>query len=135
AGAAPPPSSVLEARLTWKPSISLSISKELLTGLPKPVLQAVSKFAADSAVKALNSAGARTELWVVPFGPDIARGWGKRRTVAEDYLYDSPVMLGSQRIGPDLANIGLRPYDANWHLRHPHPPRLEATGSIMPPSR
>ena len=128
-------SSVLEALLTVKPGISPANSKELLVGLPKPVLQAVSKFAADSAVKALNSAGARTELWVVPFGPDIARGWGKRRTVAEDYLFDSPVMLGSQRIGPDLANIGLRPYDANWHLRHLYAPRLEVKGSLMPPYR
>src|SRR5262245_8561870 len=40
------------------------------------------------------------------FGTDIHRGWGRRFTVAQDYLNDDPVMLGSLRIGPDLANIG-----------------------------
>ena len=68
-------------------------------------------------------------------GPDIARGWGKRRTVAEDFLYDSPVLLGSVRIGPDLADVGARPYDANWHLRHLYAPQLEVKGSTMPPFR
>jgi cytochrome c oxidase cbb3-type subunit 2 len=68
-------------------------------------------------------------------GPDIARGWGKRRTVAHDFVYDSPVMLGSQRIGPDLANIGVRQTDANWHLRHLFAPAHEVKGSTMPPYR
>ena len=65
-------------------------------------------------------------------GPDIERGWGKRRSVAEDYLFDSPVMLGSRRVGPDLANVGIRQPDANWHLLHLYDPRLEVTGPPCP---
>jgi cytochrome c oxidase cbb3-type subunit 2 len=42
-------------------------------------------------------------------------------------------MLGSQRIGPDLANVGVRLPDPNWQLRHLYAPRTEAKESIMPP--
>src|SRR5205823_9149365 len=72
---------------------------------------------------------------IQPVGSYIARGWGKRRTVAEDFLFDSPVLLGSQRIGPDLANVGARPLDAHWHLLHLYAPQLEVKGSTMPPFR
>ena len=44
-------------------------------------------------------------------------------------------MLGSQRIGPDLADIGGRSTDAVWHYRHLYNPRA-ITGrekSVMPP--
>jgi len=41
-------------------------------------------------------------------GSDIRRGWGVRRSLAEDYLFQQPVMPGSQRIGPDLSNFGRR---------------------------
>jgi len=37
---------------------------------------------------------------------DIERGWGARRTVARDYLYEAPPVFGSSRLGPDLANVG-----------------------------
>ena len=110
-------------------------ARELLGKLPQPVLQGVRKEAAEAAIKTLSVGGAKAELWLVPVGPDIARGWGKRRTVAEDFLYDSPVMLGSQRIGPDLANVGLRQPDPNWHLRHLYSPRLLAKDSTMAPYR
>jgi cytochrome c oxidase cbb3-type subunit 2 len=40
--------------------------------------------------------------------PDVARGWGKRRSVARDYLFESPQMIGTLRIGPDLSNFGAR---------------------------
>lgn len=53
---------------------------------------------------------------------DVPR-WGKRFTVARDYLRDNPVLLGSQRIGPDLTNIGARQPDAAWHLNHFYNPR------------
>jgi cytochrome c oxidase cbb3-type subunit 2 len=67
-------------------------------------------------------------------GSDIARHWGARRSVAEDYLYDQPVMLGSLRIGPDLANAGLR-MDANAVLVRLFNPRALPgnRASIMPP--
>ncbi|MCX8157888.1 MAG: cbb3-type cytochrome c oxidase subunit II [Verrucomicrobiae bacterium] len=39
---------------------------------------------------------------------DVERGWGVRRTVAQDFLADHPVLVGAARVGPDLANLGLR---------------------------
>jgi cytochrome c oxidase cbb3-type subunit 2 len=73
------------------------------------------------------------------FGNDIARGWGARpslvQSVAADYLYDQPAMLGSQRIGPDLTNVGLRQPDASWHFKHLYNPQLVSPGSTMPPYR
>jgi cytochrome c oxidase cbb3-type subunit II len=66
------------------------------------------------------------------FGADIARNWGQRRTVARDYLYDKPVMLGTMRTGPDLSNIGVRQADVNWHMSHLYNPRSTSKGSIMP---
>jgi cbb3-type cytochrome oxidase cytochrome c subunit len=106
-----------------------------LSDLPKSVLSSVTRERANALVKALTDAGARAQLWIVPVGADIKRGWGKRRSVAEDFLFDSPVMLGSQRIGPDLANIGVRRPDPNWHLRHLFDPAHEVAGSTMPPYR
>lgn len=40
------------------------------------------------------------------YGPDMDRGWGVRRTVARDYMYENVPMLGDMRLGPDLANFG-----------------------------
>lgn len=65
-------------------------------------------------------------------GPDIERGWGKRHSVAPDYLYENPVMLGDLRAGPDLANIGERQADAIFHLLHLYNPQITAKGSTMP---
>ena len=115
----------------------LNISLEKLTNstLPLTILEGDDKVKSDGLAKGLGAVGAKAEVWIVPAGPDISRGWGKRRTVAEDFIYDSPVMLGSQRIGPDLANVGSRLPDANWHLRHLYAPAHEVTGSPMPPYR
>lgn len=41
-------------------------------------------------------------------GSDLARGWGQRRSVARDYVFDVAPLLGSGRLGPDLANYGER---------------------------
>src|SRR5258708_39429309 len=71
------------------------------------------------------------------FGTDVERGWGARagevQSVSQDYLYDRPVMLGSQRVGPDLANIGVRQPDAASLLKHLYSPQLVTPGSVMPP--
>ena len=40
------------------------------------------------------------------YGPDMERGWGSRRTVARDYLYEDVPLLGNMRLGPDLSNFG-----------------------------
>ena len=69
------------------------------------------------------------------FGTDIARGWGVRRSVAADFLYDNPVQLGSLRAGPDLANIGVRLADANIQLLHLYAPQSVAKNSTMPAFR
>ena len=65
------------------------------------------------------------------FGPDLARGWG-RATVAADYAYDRPHLLGTMRTGPDLMNIGVRQPSEQWHLGHLFQPRAYVPGSIMP---
>jgi cytochrome c oxidase cbb3-type subunit 2 len=67
-------------------------------------------------------------------GSDIAHSWGARRSLAEDYLFDQPVMLGSQRVGPDLANVGLRS-DTNGILVRLYNPRRIIRRSLMPPYR
>ena len=58
-----------------------------------------------------------------------------RGSVAEDYLYDNPVQLGSLRAGPDLADEGTRLPDINWQLVHLYAPRSLIEGSMMPPYR
>jgi cytochrome c oxidase cbb3-type subunit 2 len=65
-------------------------------------------------------------------GPDIARGWGERRSTGYDYLYDEPVMLGEQRVGPDLANESRR-MDSAAVLVQLYEPRDVTPGSVMPP--
>ena len=65
-------------------------------------------------------------------GSDIARGWGTRRTAARDYIRDQPVMLGSMRIGPDLANVGARKTNASILLLQLYDPWINVPGSVMP---
>ena len=72
-------------------------------------------------------------------GADLDRGWGLRRTVARDYIYDKPVLLGYMRLGPDLSNIGVRTdpenpekYSVAWHCMHLYAPQITSPGSNMP---
>ncbi len=72
------------------------------------------------------------------FGTDIDRGWGPRRTVPRDYLYDKPHLMGTMRTGPDLTNIGVRRSGADgaaWHHLHLYNPRITSPGSTMPSFR
>ena len=57
---------------------------------------------------------------------------GPRFSVAQDYLRDEPVLVGSQRIGPDLMNVGMRRPDATWHLLHLYDPQITSPKSTMP---
>jgi len=66
-------------------------------------------------------------------GSDFERGWGKRQSVARDYILQSRVLLGSYRIGQDLANVGDRDYDRNWHMLHFYNPQITSPNSNMPP--
>ena len=102
--------------------------------LPKIILHGVSKEVADSAADKITAAGGKTEIHMAATGPDITRGWGMRQSVAEDYLYDQPVQLGSLRAGPDLSNVGTHA-DANWQLLHLYAPQSVVKGSSMPPFR
>lgn len=82
-------------------------------------------------------------------GSDLARGWGVRRTVARDYIFEQPPFLGSTRLGPDLANVGSAKWrnetlddprkpakrDAKWELLHLYSPATIITESNMPPYR
>ena len=114
---------------------SEAAARDLIAKVPVAVRVAVPKAVADADVKALKAAGAQAAVWIVPFGPDLARGWGRRRTVAEDFLFDSAALAGTQRVGPDLADVGSRLPDVNWHLNHLFYPQQAVKGSLMPPSR
>jgi len=126
---------VLVALRQVRPSLSEAEDEQLLATLPKTIRQGLTKDAAEEIVRTLSVGGAKASVWIVPIGPDITLGWGKRRTVAEDFLYDYPVMLGSQRIGPDLANVGMRWPDVNWQLLHLYAPRTQVKDSAMPSYR
>ncbi len=68
----------------------------------------------------------------ISLAPDAKRGWG-RASVAGDYAYDTPHLLGTMRTGPDLLNIGARQPSMDWQLGHLYQPRAYTPGSIMPP--
>lgn len=67
--------------------------------------------------------------------------WGNRPSMPSDYYYSkqrmdffrqSPSLLGSERTGPDLTNIGKRQSGKEWHLLHLYNPRIVVKESIMP---
>jgi cytochrome c oxidase cbb3-type subunit II len=59
------------------------------------------------------------------------RVWG-RASAAGDYAFSTPQLLGSERTGPDLSNIGARQPSDVWHSIHLYEPRALVHGSIMP---
>lgn len=67
---------------------------------------------------------------VRPLKQDLVFG---RPSVAGDYAYDTPQLLGSERNGPDLTNIGARQPSKAWQYIHLWNPRAVVSGSIMPP--
>lgn len=58
-----------------------------------------------------------------PFGRPSAPG---------DYVFQTPQLLGTERTGPDLANIGDRQPSQVWHLIHLYNPRSVVAESVMP---
>ena len=67
--------------------------------------------------------------------------WGSRPSIPSDYFYSkkrldvwrqSPSLLGSERTGPDLTNIGIRQPSEDWHLLHLYNPRAVVSASVMP---
>ena len=72
------------------------------------------------------------------FGSDLARKWGERGSYARDYIRDQSVLLGQNRLGPDLRNVGSRLGDAKpaeyaeWFYRLLYAPQSVAKGTNMP---
>ena len=56
---------------------------------------------------------------------------GGEMVAAGDYALETPHLLGTERTGPDLSNIGGKYPDA-WHWAHHVQPRAVKPGSIMP---
>jgi len=83
----------------------------------------------------LKPVNVKADARVVALGADVKRGWGLRKSVAADYLYDAPVQLGNLRAGPDLTTIGVRDPDINWQLQHLYAPRSIVKNSTMPAFR
>lgn len=71
---------------------------------------------------------------------DMDKVWGDRPSVAADYARNTRTdlwrntanLLGSERTGPDLTNIGNRQPGKDWHLLHLFNPRSVISASIMP---
>ena len=103
--------------------------------LPKTILTCDDQAAAEVMANRLKASGVKFETRIVANGPDIARGWGVRQSVAADYLYDQPVQLGALRAGPDLSNIALRVPDAAWQWLHLYAPKAVVSDSAMPAFR
>lgn len=108
--------------------------EKLFESLPQTIITVPDMSAADAPVAALQAGGGKAEVRIVPEGADILRGWGKRRTVAQDYLQDAAVQLGSRRVGPDLANVGTR-ITVEAALLHLYSPQAMVKGSTMPAYR
>ncbi|MDX1363324.1 cbb3-type cytochrome c oxidase subunit II [Arenibacter latericius] len=67
--------------------------------------------------------------------------WGDRPSIPSDYIFSkermdiwrqSPSLLGSERTGPDLTDIGRRQPSEAWHLLHLYNPRTVVRESVMP---
>jgi cytochrome c oxidase cbb3-type subunit 2 len=74
------------------------------------------------------------QVRTIDAGFDVERGWGKRPSVPRDYILQKEVLLGHNRVGPDLANIGLRGYTREWLHKHLFNPQILVEGSICQPS-
>jgi cbb3-type cytochrome oxidase cytochrome c subunit len=127
---------LIKAIIELRPDLTAPGAARLIERAPVPILENVTDLRrAEAAALRLAVDDARIQTQLVPVGPDIARGWGVARSVGTDFLYDYPVMLGSQRIGPDLANVGAWPRTPEWHLQHLYDPTSVIPGSVMPPYR
>ena len=62
--------------------------------------------------------------------PSVAGDYARLRPI--DSWRHSPRVLGSERTGPDLSNIGARQPSAVWHYLHIYQPRAVVSGSVMP---
>jgi len=71
---------------------------------------------------------------------DMDKMWGTRPGIAADYAgitrtdfwRNTATLMGTERTGPDLTNIGIRQPSMAWHLLHLYQPRAVVDKSIMP---
>lgn len=71
---------------------------------------------------------------------DMDRVFGGRPSIAADYAgidrtdfwRNTATLMGTERTGPDLINIGNRQSSSAWHLLHLFQPRAVVEQSIMP---
>lgn len=71
---------------------------------------------------------------------DMDKVWGARPSIAADYApihrtdlwRNTTTLMGTERTGPDLTNIGTRQPSVDWHLTHLYNPRILVKQSIMP---
>ncbi|HEY8661406.1 MAG TPA: cbb3-type cytochrome c oxidase subunit II [Hanamia sp.] len=71
---------------------------------------------------------------------DMDKIWGSRPSIAADYAgihrqdfwRNTATLLGSERTGPDLTNVGNRQASKDWNLVHLYNPRIVVPQSIMP---
>jgi cytochrome c oxidase cbb3-type subunit II len=71
---------------------------------------------------------------------EMDKVWGTRPGIAADYARNHRIdtwrntatLMGTERTGPDLTNIGLRQPSIDWHLTHLYNPRIVVQQSIMP---
>jgi cytochrome c oxidase cbb3-type subunit 2 len=55
-----------------------------------------------------------------------------RGSLPGDYALEDPPLLGTQRTGPDLSNVGVRQPSDIWNLIHLYNPRAVVRTSVMP---
>ena len=71
---------------------------------------------------------------------EMDRKWGIRPSMAADYAgnkridawINTATLMGTERTGPDLTDIGTRQPSSDWHLVHLFNPRIVVKESIMP---
>jgi cytochrome c oxidase cbb3-type subunit II len=71
---------------------------------------------------------------------DMDKMWGGRPGIAADYAWReridvwraTPSVLGTERTGPDLTEVGERQPSEDWHYLHLFNPRSVVKESIMP---
>ena len=71
---------------------------------------------------------------------DMDKIWGDRPSIAADYAgikrtdfwRNTATLMGTERTGPDLTNIGNRQPSIDWNLVHLYNPRIVVKASIMP---
>src|SRR5579859_4707470 len=68
---------LVAALMKVRTGLSQAEADSLLSQLPKTILTTGDKEKADADAKDLSVGGAKAQVWIVPQGPDIARGWGK----------------------------------------------------------